>query len=200
METLCGRRPFVLGVGKAAAACSVTSRLARHDVGAVLLFGVAGAYPAVDGPPLQVLDLALVAEQVFGDEGVATPSGFLGVGELGLASELPLRNDPALLDRAAAGLSSTRRVRCATVSTCSGIDALALERAKRTEAAIETMESAAVALACRRYAVPLLEVRCISNRTGDRDRAGFELMRACLRAQEAAAQLFAALPEWLTPR
>ena len=187
LERLAGRRPFVAGVGKAAAACSLASRLARHQVGLALVFGVAGALPGAEAPGL--LSLVLAGESVFADEGVATPDGFLDLCAMGLAGSGVFCADAARTAAAAEALGGVSIVRAATVSTCSGTDERAREIAVRSGAAIETMESAALALVCRTFAVPWVELRCVSNRTGDRRTAPFAIAEACARVQQAVARL-----------
>lgn len=181
-------RTLALGVGKAAAAVALADRLARDRVDAVISFGVAGAYAGQGAPA--VGELVIVDRDAFGDEGVQAPEGFLSLGALGLGDDAPLCADEGLVARLARDLSHPRRVGGATVSTCSGTDARAREVASRTGAAIETMEGAAIALACARLGVPWAGLRAISNRTGDRDRGGWDLPRATEVVQAAVRRLF----------
>jgi nucleoside phosphorylase len=51
------------------------------------------------------------------------------------------------------------------------------------------MESAACAFVCAEFGVPLLEVRCVSNRTGPRAAAGFRIRDAAAGAQRALVEL-----------
>lgn len=190
LDALVGRRPFVVGVGKATAACQLAARLARHEVGAVLAFGVGGALPAAPSSrPLELLQLVVVAESVLADEGVETPDGFLDLAALGLGEAVVHRHDQRLAAAAARALGGLELVRAATVSTCSGTDARAQAIATRTGARLETMESAALALVCATFAVPFVELRCVSNATGDRTRAAFAIPAACTRVQTAVATL-----------
>ena len=46
------------------------------------------------------------------------------------------------------------------------------------------MEGAAIAHACRESGVPMIQVRSVSNRTGDRDRAGWDLETAAASVQD----------------
>jgi len=187
----------VLGVGKAAAAASLARILATApSVGCVLLFGVCGAYPAPANPPaLDVLDLCVVTESVFADEGAATEDGFLDLVSMELQPVASWRADPDLCGRVAAGLG-VPSVRAATVSTCSGTRALSDAFAARTGAQVETMESAACALACAAAGVRLVEIRCVSNRTGPRADGGFRIREAAARAQGAVERILDA--EWLS--
>ncbi|MEY2982314.1 MAG: futalosine hydrolase [Planctomycetota bacterium] len=188
----------VLGVGKAAAAASLARALAlAPDTTCVLLFGVCGAYPApVEPPALSVLDLCVVAESVYADEGAATDDGFLDLDALGLHPSGPFRADPVLGPRVAQGLG-VPLVRAATVSTCAGTARLSDAFAARSRAHVETMESAACALACETAGVPFVEVRCVSNRTGPRADGGFRIREACERAQAAVRRILDG--GWLGP-
>jgi futalosine hydrolase len=56
-------------------------------------------------------------------------------------------------------------------------------------AIVENMEGFAAARLCQRYAVPLLEVRSVSNMVGTRDRSMWKLDLAFKRAQEAVLTL-----------
>jgi futalosine hydrolase len=178
-----------LGVGKVAAAMELYSLLIRLEsvrpARGVLLVGVAGSHPErVRGsaPPVAPGDICVVASDVLADEGVATPGGFIDFGKprehgVRLVDTGPFPASPRMAAEAAARLGCPL-VKGATVSTCSGVDALAHGQHARTHADIETMEGAAVAAVCRRRETPLLHVRAISNWTGDRDRGEWNLGRA----------------------
>lgn len=167
------------GVGKAPAAAAVATLLSGPEFGGVINLGIAGALPASDAP-LDLLSTVIATRHVFADEGVALPptpaepEAFLPLSALGFAPEqapdlsVPghadwVRLAGALLPGAAAGP-------VATVSVCSGRDALASAMVARTGCVAEAMEGAAIALAARRAGVAFLEVRVISNTTGDRGR------------------------------
>ncbi|MFU8829323.1 MAG: hypothetical protein ACNA8P_07805, partial [Phycisphaerales bacterium] len=78
---------------------------------------------------------------------------------------------------------------CATVSTCSGTDSLALRTAERSRCDVEAMEGAAVGLAVLRAApqIPFIELRVISNQTGADQR--WDLPLALKRLAEVASAL-----------
>lgn len=177
-----------IGVGKTAAAIGVARALAKGDVGSVVAVGVAGAHRDAG---LSVGDRVLVGTDVLADEGVRTPTGFLDLPALGLGEIGPWRADEGLL-ALASGVLKAPIVGASTVSTCSGTDVLAIEAAARSGAAIETMEGAAIAAACASYGVPWIQLRVVSNLTGDRDRAGWDLARALDELGRAIGELFVA--------
>ncbi len=179
-------RTLALGVGKVAAATALTRRLLERRPAAVVAFGVAGAYRASPA----VGEVCVVGSECFGDEGVATPDGFVTVGRLGLADDAPRPADAPWIARLVDRLGNVAVVAGATVSTCSGTDAIADAVASRTGADIETMEGAAIAHVCAELGVPWVGLRAISNRTGDRDRAGWDLARAAAAVQDAVRLLW----------
>jgi futalosine hydrolase len=203
--SLAGRPVTLLhvGVGKANAAAAATALLAAERPEAVIVFGCCGAYP---GSGLGVGDLALATEEVYGDEGVLAPQGFVDMAALGfpLAERKGVRFfdrfpvDPLLLHQARPALE---RVAAAsgrqwaegafvTVSTCSGTAAAAAELVRRTGGLCENMEGAAAAQVCARHGVPFVEIRGISNRVEDRDLSRWDLKAGAEIAQRAVLAFF----------
>ncbi len=177
-------RHSVVGVGKVAAAIATTELLIAARPELVIVVGVAGTLD----PSLAIGALVSVAADGLGDEGVETPEGYLSTEALGMVGPPPLRADARYVDRFAARFGAPA-VNAVTVSTCSGTDARAREVAARSGAQIETMEGAAIAWACRRRDVPWASLRTISNRTGDRANAGWDLARARTSLVTAVAAL-----------
>jgi futalosine hydrolase len=179
----------VLGVGKTAAAMRATELLIKYRPAWLLLIGVCGAYQAsAPQTSLAVGDLCVVGEDRLADEGVALADGFQGIARMGLGDEGPFRSDLARAQTIASRLGIPI-VSGATVSTCSGCDDLATALARRSGAQVETMEGAAVLQVCHHLKVPAVQLRCVSNRTGDRARAGWDLPRAVERLAEAVRTL-----------
>lgn len=180
-------RVLVTGMGKTNAAHALTRLLEREPVCGVVSFGIAGAYA---GSNLGIGDTALASEAVYGDEGVQTPTGWIGTDGIGIPlvqhPERPLFNsfplDRSRVAVAAGGLAAaglTARIgRFVTVSCCAGTTQLGAERAERFGGLCEDMESAALAHVCTLYSVPFLAVRAISNLVKDRDLSCWRLAEA----------------------
>lgn len=181
-----------LGVGKVAAAVALQDLLAQRAPTGVLLFGVCGAFPARHRASSQRIgDLVLVDADGFGDEGAATPDGFLDLAALRLPALGPFAGLGGELLPRVRDLLGVPVVAGTTVSTCSATEVLSAERAQRTGAAVETMEGAAVAHVCARRGLPLLQLRAIANWTGDRGRAEWDLADAVRAVQAAVRRLLA---------
>ena len=190
------------GIGKVNAALATEALLCERRPAAVILFGCGGAYPERG---LQIGDVALADEEIYGDEGVITPSGFLDMQKLGFPlcsnddasfyNHLPL--DRELHAEARARLKAFLSPQgkslvtgpFVTVSTCSGTDAAGRQLAARSGGICESMEGAAVSHVCLQHNVPLLELRGISNLTEDRDPARWNIPAAAEIAQRCVLEL-----------
>lgn len=175
---------IVGGVGRTNAAAATTEAIIRHGAfDMVLNAGVAGALP---GGGLSIGDVVVASRCVYAEEGLLTPSGFTDISALGLALGDFSGNAVPVDERALTRLSLL--FHCgpiATVATCSGADAAAQEVVRRTGAIAEAMEGAAVVHAARRLGVPAVELRSVSNITGDRDRQAWNLSKGLTALGEA---------------
>ncbi|MFJ7984990.1 futalosine hydrolase [Streptomyces sp. NPDC096351] len=183
---------LVGGVGPAAVAASTGTALAYtaltdppgpsgepvepYDL--VVSAGIAGGFQ-----PLAPLGSVVVSSAVVAaDLGAQTPDGYLTVDELGFGRSVhPVPE--ALTGRIAAALAAAGRPHTVapvlTVSTVTGTAGRAAELAGlRPGAAAEAMEGFGVAEAAAGYAVPVVEIRAVSNAVGPRDRAAWRIGEA----------------------
>jgi futalosine hydrolase len=177
----------VSGVGKSNAAGAAARGLDPMRHACVLNFGIAGALLSADHTT-PIGTLVLASRSVLADEGMRTPDadGFRSLAQMGFApinatgpgsgDGMGVDADPALLDALRTRDATIGPI--ATVSTCSACDALAEEIAHRTGAVAEAMEGAAVATVANALGVRFLEVRAISNTTGDRARQQWNIAAA----------------------
>lgn len=186
------------GIGKAAAAAATITLLGHCQAEALCLFGCGGAYP---NSGLGIGDLALADGEFFGDEGVATVTGFQDLATMGLAMRHTGKNlynkwptDRKLLDWAKSQKPDIQAGLFVTVSTCTGSTTNAIAIEKRTRGICENMEGAAVALACHQLSTPLLEIRGISNLVEDRDTEKWDLAAGMTAAQHLVMDLLKVWP------
>ena len=181
------------GVGKVNAAAAIAHRADPVRHAAVINLGICGSLVPPAELPLGAIVLA--TQSVYGDEGVATPTGFDTLPKMGFPfgpfPDCAIPAHPAMLAALAPLATATGPI--ATVSTCSGTDALAAEVARRTDAIAEAMEGAAIAhtLARLHPAIPFAEIRVVSNSTGDRPRQQWDIRGAFARLSELCAELLA---------
>lgn len=178
------------GVGKANAAAAVGIALRSRTYSAVVNLGIAGALPCAS--PLKIGDVVAATRSVYADEGLEMPDGsFVGCSAMGFPlgpfDDSGIPGDSELLDRVEGLVSASAPV--ATVSTCSGTDSLARRVAGRTGAIAEAMEGAAVGHVAMKLGVPFLELRVISNTTGDRDNQVWAIGEALARLGTLASRI-----------
>jgi futalosine hydrolase len=175
---------LVTGVGAVNAACSLTRFLEREKAKAVIVCGIAGAYPrAFAEGGLGITSVVCAETECYGDLGADSAEGFLDMQALGfpvIAGPEPIYNVlPMQL------FPVPRRAGFVTMNTCSGSDENARGLESRTGGSVESMEGAAIAHVCRLYGIAAGEIRGISNRAGNRDRSSWRVKEAAVAVQEA---------------
>jgi futalosine hydrolase len=167
----------VSGVGVVQTLLTLPPLLAEHRPEAVLNIGIAGAYPECG---LAIGDVVCAGSEVFGDVGFELPDGgFQPITE----SRFGAGYEPLTLSVPDGAMG----LRGCTVSTCTGTRATGERRRELFSAHFETMEGAALALACRKAGISVSEVRAISNLAAERDMRP-ENIKAALRALKEALQ------------
>jgi futalosine hydrolase len=193
------------GMGKANAAQALTALLEGHPVRGIVNLGVGGAYP---GSGLEVGGVALATEEIYGDEGVQAPTGWISTEGIGI----PLLETPSarhfnrfplaaelVADAHRRLVEADFRVVAGpfvTVSCCSGTARRGVQIAARFGAVCESMEGAALAHVAALYGVPFLAVRGISNAVEDRDLSRWRLRDA---VEAACAAALVVLPVLRAP-
>ncbi len=188
----------VTGLGKVNTAAALAVLLERYQPELLINTGCGGAYV---GSGLNVGDIAVASAEFFGDEGVLTPEGWLGVDAIAIPvverngqryfNEFPLSINAA--EKAMhLGLAlgfTMQRGHFVTLSTCSGTAARGEELASRFGGICENMEGAAVAQVALIYGVDCLEIRGISNMVEARDLSRWDIPLAVERAQRLLLKL-----------
>lgn len=184
---------LMTGVGKANAAGAVARAFDPSQHVMVVNLGVAGALPDAG---VSIGDVVIGAASVFADEGITTDERFQDIADVGFppfpSGKCACRPPSDLLevvdDLGTAGV-------IATVSACSGSDAQARDIRSRTGAVAEAMEGAAIGLAVAWVnsisggGAPFLEIRTISNTTGNRAAQVWDLPAALASLSRVAAHL-----------
>ncbi|MEA3545333.1 MAG: futalosine hydrolase [Thermodesulfobacteriota bacterium] len=187
------------GIGSVNMATQLTRLLSEYTPMAVLLCGCGGSYP---GSGLQIGSLTLATEEIFGDLGVATADKFIPLDQLKLpqtprlapAIQQSFTLNATLLSWAQNVLPDAVCGAFVTVNCCSGYPKLSEKLGFRTGAICENMEGAAAAQVCATFAIPLLELRGISNPTGTRDPQQWDIARGVEVAQSGIMDLLERWP------
>lgn len=156
------------GIGKTNAASATTASIMSDGPFTwVINAGVAGALPNSN---LHLGDIVVANKCVYAEEGLETPSGFQTIEQMGFSLGTFTGNDVPVDSWMLEQLENIGTVApIATVSTCSGTDARATLVQERTGCVCEAMEGGAVVHAASRIGAPAIEIRVISNTTGNRD-------------------------------
>lgn len=187
---------LISGIGMVETAVSLTRYLAGSQgaVTGVINFGAAGAYT---DRQIELLDICLADREVLGDFGIWYDHGiedFRGTGIAGKTNHdlrLPLLQSAAETLRGA-GIAHHQGT-FVTVQSASGTEERGRMLRDSYDAICENMEGAAAARACEQFALPFLEVRCISNFVEDRNLEKWRLAEACDRCAETVAIMVAGL-------
>lgn len=183
------------GVGPLETAVRLGRYLAEHGsrISGVVQFGIGGVYIAQD-PAEQVplMAVCLAEREVMGDLGICFPDrvdyfpeNLGGTMQFSLESQL-LTRAGQVLDAHHINYHSGTFV---TVNSVSGTAGRGEMLRSRWQGLCENMEGGAAARLCKEYALPLVEIRVISNLVEDRNMEHWQLRQACARAGEVAALL-----------
>jgi futalosine hydrolase len=190
------------GIGKVNAAHSATCLIENFPIRGIINLGVGGAYPRSQ---FKIGDVAIASKEIYGNEGVITPSGWSDIKEIGIPlvqadkkkyfNKFPL--DKKFVEKALNSVKlftyntpyAIKSGNFVTVSTTTGIHKRAIELEKRFNAICENMEGAAIAQICTIYKIPLLEVRGISNIVGVREKSKWNLKLASENCQKVVLEI-----------
>ena len=159
----------VTGVGIPCTLLNLPPLLAALKPDLVLNIGIAGAYP---NSGLKIGDIAMARSETIGDIGfeLNEEPGFQSVSSAPFGTfyrKLPMALSPTF--RFQPANYGFLEIDACTVNTCTGTAHTGLMRERMFGVGMESMEGAAVALACDATKIPVCEVRAISNMASDRD-------------------------------
>ena len=183
------------GIGRTnAAASTMSALLSDGPFHWILNIGVAGA---CKDSGLSIGDVVVGSESVYMEEGLQTTDGFQTIEQMGFSLG---KFDGNRVPADAWMLEQCKHIGTigpiATVATCSGTDEFANQVTERTGAVAEAMEGAAVMHVANLMNTPAIEIRVISNTTGNRDEQEWNLQLALQKVSEVTEQVIQAL--WKT--
>lgn len=196
-------RPIIVmitGVGKVNAAQSITALLENTEIETVIVSGCGGAYISSG---LDIGDIAVATEEIYGDEGVSLPDGWQSMEGIGIPmfekqqkryfNWFPLNSKLAnkVVDILKTGPIKAKVLSgpFITVSQVSGSREIGELLYQRFQGICENMEGAAIAHICTLYDIPLLEIRAISNMVEDRQLSHWNKTIAIQNSQNAILEV-----------
>ena len=178
----------VVGIGVVSAAVALAAFLTTVPADNVIMVGSAGAFPGSD---LSVGDVAVASSETLAELGLCSGRGVADGDALNLGLEQTVSLDQRLCEGLLASARELFRARSGPFLSVAGVsdtEAQAKARSDRFPALVENMEGYALALAGRRFGIPVGEVRGVSNLAGVRDKSAWNLDLAGQRAQAAVLQ------------
>jgi futalosine hydrolase len=169
---------LITGMGPVAAAANLSNYLALHrsNIHGVINIGLGGAYV---GSGLNLLDICLAQQEVFGDFGISLHDEILDFepGLSQLSSPLLFNNELVsdIKNILRAQDVEFNVANFVTVNSCSGTNKRGEYLRGKFAAGCENMEGAAVVMVCNTFEIPCIELRCISNLVEDRNTANWML-------------------------
>jgi len=174
-------RSLVTGLGPISTAACLGSYLARYgsEVDGVLNIGVAGAY---FDSGLALLDICLAKQEFLGDFGICMEDGIMDFDSAILKHNSPLLFDNDLVRQFENILQehgiTFKIANFVTVNCCTGTKKRGDFLKEKFMAGCENMEGGAVAMVCKTFNTPCVELRCVSNMVEDRDITNWRLNEA----------------------
>ena len=175
---------LVTGVGLLSTTLNLTRRLMQGKPDLVIQTGIAGTFHET----LPMGEAVVVVRETQGDLGVVESGGFRSVFDMGLSDPdlLPLSGgwleNPHTEWISKSGLSHANGISVNEVTT--DPERMAYYREK-LQAHTESMEGAALHQVCLELGVPFIQIRGISNRIGERNKAHWKIKEALAAANLA---------------
>jgi futalosine hydrolase len=186
---------LITGMGPVETAARLSSYLTLHGsrIDAVWNIGVAGAYTHSG---VALLDICLAQLEVLGDFGICLQDEILDFDPDLTKTRTPLFFSSYLIDRFKNIFTdhniTFKLVNFVTVNCCTGTILRGEFLRKKYDAGCENMEGAAVAMVCKNFNIPCVELRCVSNMVGDRDKSNWLLSEAIEKTCQAVKILLQA--------
>ena len=181
---------LITGVGSTATAYALTRQLLWRSPEVVIQAGIGGSFKN-EFPPATV---AMISEEVFGDQGARQNGEFSDIFDLGLAAadEHPFTNrvlvNPHTERWSKFGLPF---VRGATINCISSTPEEVQTIKEKYDPVIESMEGAALHYACLMENIPFIQLRAVSNFVGERNKNNWKMMEAIAALNEKLKRILA---------
>lgn len=182
---------LVSGVGAASTIFQLLNRIENKKYNFIVQVGLGGTYDH----ELKLGESVIVERDCFADLGVWENKKFVSVYELGLVNQnqTPFENGWLVNDFTNDLPSSIQKVRGVTVNLLS--DDLNYIEAMRMkyDAAVESMEGAALHYVCIQKKIPFLQIRGISNKVGERDKSKWNFKEAIQSSNQYLSEIYMSL-------
>ena len=159
---------LICGVGIPATIYHLTKKLLNEEYEFIIQAGIAGTF----SKQIKKGEVVIVEQDVFADIGVEEKKKFKTLFDLGFANEkeFPFKNGWLVNTSDIFSSMQIKKVNAVTVNKISDRKKQTRQLKQIFNAAIESMEGAAFHYVCLQQKIPFLQLRCISNKVGERDK------------------------------
>ena len=167
---------LITGVGSPATVYHLTKKLLQEKYDLVIQAGIAGSF----SKKIKNGEVVVVEQDAFADLGAEDNKTFKTIFQLRLAdeNEFPFSNGRLINTSGILSAVPLKKVQAVTINTITGRKKQIKYLKKICKAGIETMEGAAFHFVCLQENIPFLQLRGISNRTGERNKAKWDIKEA----------------------
>lgn len=165
---------LITGPGMIATAYRMGTELSTQRYDLAIQAGICGAYRE----ELQTGTVVLVKEDIPGDFGADSPTGFIPAHEMGLLPDSAVSRSgwiPCSADLPLPSLENLQRVKACTVQTVSGTAEGIRAIRERWDPDVESTEGAAFYFACRSAVQSCIQLRSVSNPVEPRNKANWKI-------------------------
>lgn len=167
---------LISGIGVASTMFYLTKKLLQTTYDLVIQAGIGGAF----FNELHLGEVVLISADTFADSGIEERGSFTNLFAYGLADKdaFPYRDGWLVNDHIRRALSPAKTVKGITVNKITDNEMQIAQQRAMYNAAVESMEGAALHYVCLQLHIPFLQIRSISNRVGERDKSNWEMKKA----------------------
>ncbi len=164
------------GIGASATAYLLTKKICHKPYNLIINTGICGSF--TEKHPIGSI-LHIVSDQ-FADLGVPSPNGFSTLFDMGFMdkNKAPFTNGKLENTKAKLLFPQLKQATAITVSQITSTDQVAAERHLKYIADTESMEGAAFFMVCFSEHIPCVQIRTVSNFTGQRDKSMWDINKA----------------------
>lgn len=164
------------GVGMPSTIYKLAQQLNKNQYDLVIQAGIAGTFTDI----YSLGEVVLIKQDTFGDLGVEEKGSLSNIFDMGLAdkNEAPFKDGWLINDNSLLEASHLKTVNAVTVNKITESATQNELMYKKYNAAIESMEGAALHYVCLQQKIPFIQLRSISNYIGERDKTKWKMKDA----------------------
>ncbi len=178
---------LITGVGVPSTIYHLQKRIHQMDYDFIIQAGIAGSF----NNDIELGNVVLVQQDCFADLGIEEQENYNPIFNMGFADkdEFPFKNGWLVNSNEALLKTNLPKVKAVTVNKVSDSALQKQQFINNFNAAIESMEGAALHYVCLQEAIPFLQIRSISNYVGERDKTKWKIKDAIENLNKELARL-----------